>query len=68
MRAVIKMPDDPRIKFLLDIEAMGDGIRPTINHRVYLLTSDIAKFLAHICREAVDLNVICWQVAMNMPC
>ena len=31
MRAVIKMPDDPRIKFPLDVAAMADGMRPTIN-------------------------------------
>ena len=56
MRAVIKMPDNPRIKFLLDIAAMADGMRPTTNSRVCSLTSDTAKFSAHICREAVDLT------------
>ena len=50
MRAVIKMLDDPRIKFLLDVAAMADGMRPTINPIVCSLTSDTAKFLAHICR------------------
>ena len=66
MRAFIKMPDDPRIKFLLDVAAMADGMHPTINPRVSSLTSDTARFLALICRGAVDLTVICWQVAMNM--
>ena len=56
MRAVIKMPDDPRIKFLLDVAAMADGMRPTTNPRVCSLTSDTAKFLAHICRGAVHLT------------
>ena len=56
MRAVIKMPDDPRIKFLLNVAAMADGMRPTTNPRVCLITSDSAKFLAHICRGAVDLT------------
>ena len=56
MRAVIKMPDDPRIKFLLDVAAMADGMRPATNPRVCLLTSGTAKFLAHICREAIDLT------------
>ena len=31
MRAVIKMPDDPRIKLLLDVAAMADGMHPTTN-------------------------------------
>ena len=58
MRAVIKMPDDPRIKFLLDVQvvALTDGMRPTTNPRVCSLTSDTSKFLAHICRGAVDLT------------
>ena len=56
MRAVIKMPDDPSIKFLLDVAAMADGMRPTTNPSVCSLTSDTAKFLAHICRRAVDLR------------
>ena len=56
MKAVIKMPDDPRIKFLSDVAAMADGKRPTTNPRVCSLTSGTAKFLAHICREAVDLT------------
>ena len=56
MRAVIKMPEDPRIKFLLDVAAMADGMRPTTNPRVCLLTSDTANFLAYICRRAVDLT------------
>ena len=34
MRAFIKMPDDLRIKFLLDVAAMADGMRPTTNPRV----------------------------------
>ena len=56
MRAVIKMPDDPKIKFLLDVAAMADGMRPTTNSRVCSLSSDTAKFLARICRGAVDLT------------
>ena len=56
MRAVVKMPDDPRIKFLWDVAAMADGMRPTTNPRVCSLTSDTAKFLAHIYRGAVDLS------------
>ena len=56
MKAVITMPDDPRIKFLLHVPAMADGMRPTTNPRVCSLTSDTAKFLAHVCREAVDLT------------
>ena len=54
MRAVINTPDDPKIKFLLDATAIADGIRPTTNPRVCSLTSDTAKFLARICRRAVD--------------
>ena len=63
------MPDDPRIKFLLNVAAMADGMRPTTNPRVCSLTSYAAKFLAHIynkyiikntdtdiCRGAVDLK------------
>ena len=50
------MPDDPRIKFLKDVAAMADGMRPTTNPRVCSLTSDTAKFLAHIFRGAVDLK------------
>ena len=34
MRAVIKMPDDLRIKFLLDVAEIADGMRPTTNPRV----------------------------------
>ena len=49
MRAVVKMPDDPRIILLLDVAAMADGMCPTTNPRVCSLTSDTAKFLAHIC-------------------
>ena len=56
MRAVIKMPDDLRIKFLFDVAAMADSMRPTTNPRICLLNSDTAKFLAHICRGAVDLT------------
>ena len=55
-RVIIKMPDDPRIKFLLDVAAKADGMRPTTNPKVCSLTSDTAKFLAHICRGAVDLT------------
>ena len=55
MRAVIKMPDNPRIKFLLDIAAIADCMRPTTNPRVCLLTSNTAKFLDHICRGTVDM-------------
>ena len=29
MRAVIKMPDDSRIKFLLNVAAIADGMPPT---------------------------------------
>ena len=43
MRAVIKMPDDPSIKFLLDVAAMADGMRPSTNPRACSLTSDTAK-------------------------
>ena len=56
MRAVIKMSDDLRIKFLLDVAAIGDGMYPTTVPRVCLLTSDTAKFLARICRGEVDLT------------
>ena len=56
MRAVIKMPNDPRIKFLLHVAAMADGKRPNKNPRVCFITSDNAKFLAHICRGAVNLT------------
>ena len=56
IRAVIKIHDDPRIKFLLDVAAMDDGMRSTTNPRVCLLTSDTANFLAHICKGAVDLT------------
>ena len=49
------MPNDPRIKFLLDVAAMADGMPPITNSRVCLLTSDTAKFLAHIYRGAVNL-------------
>ena len=56
MRVVIKMHDDPRIKFLLDVAAMDDGMRSTTNPRVCSLTSDTANFLAHICKGAVDLT------------
>ena len=34
----------------------SNGMRPTTNPRVCSLTSDTAKFLAHICRRAVDLT------------
>ena len=69
MRAVIKMPNDPRIKFLLHVAAMADGKRPNKNPRVCFITSDNAKFLAHICRGAVDLTRHLfgkWQMAMIM--
>ena len=56
MRAVIKMPDDPRIKFLLDVAAIDDGMRPNTNPRVCLLTLETEESLAHICRGAFDLK------------
>ena len=56
VRAVIRMSDDPRLQFLLDVAAMADDMRPTSNSRVRSLTADTAKFLAHICRGAVDLS------------
>ena len=56
VRTVIKMFDDSRTKFLLYVAAMADGMRSTTNPRVCSLTLDTAKFLAHICRGAVDLT------------
>ena len=34
MRAVITMPDDPRIELLLNVAAMADGMPSTTNSRV----------------------------------
>ena len=55
LRAVIRMHNDPRLQFLLDVAAMADRMKPKESPRVCSLTQDTSKFLSHICRGAVDL-------------
>ena len=55
LRAVIRMPDDPRLQLLLDVASMADGMKPKESPRFNSLTHDTSKFLSHICRGAVDL-------------
>ena len=54
-RAVIRMPDDPRKQFLLEVAIMADEMKPKESSRVRLLTHDTSKFLSHTCRGAVGL-------------
>ena len=47
-RAAIRMCDDPRLQFLLDIAGMAHAIKAKEKPRFRSLTSDTAKFLVHI--------------------
>ena len=55
LRAVTRMPDNPRPQFLLEVAIMADEMKPKESPHVCSLTHDSSNFLLHICRDAVGL-------------